>query len=373
MARTMKLDFTPFADPQFSEELVAHLVEVEAVDRALHFSRLWAYYRNDLTPLGAGYPDGERHAEWLACAPPVRPSPGVRAACPDHGAVPSGVRRSRRAPACHRAKEIVIENDIGWRIDTAVHFLAGKPVGIESLARRPEQARHIESVLRAVWEASGGIALLQEIALLGGVYGFVDLVVRASRGRHRRKRGQRGRWRPTPGIEGNLPRPIEGDCPGCPESAAIGRVVRVSDGGAPGTRGPRGRRTHTPRPERRSPGGGRSSAGLPHGPSTDSMWRACSGRRARLSMPTGLPARKWTAVSIRQPMSFSMTISLRRWQAGARRLRRTPDGTARDPGRQPELLGLAVRAGAHASQLRMPLAVGIAGPEGGQVVPVVGP
>ena len=182
MARTMKLDFTPFADPQFPEELVAHLVEVEAVDRALHFSRLWAYYRNDLTPLGAGYPDGERHAEWLACARPYGQAQEFGLPARITGRSHLGYGGVGVPQPAMARKEIVIENDIGWRIDTAVHFLAGKPVGIESLARRPEQARRIESVLGGVWEASGGIALLQEIALLGGVYGFVDLVVRAHPG-----------------------------------------------------------------------------------------------------------------------------------------------------------------------------------------------
>ena len=76
-------------------------------------------------------------------------------------------------------KEVVVENDIAWRIDTGIHFLMGDPVGMESLARRPDDARHIEAVLSAVWDASGGISLLQEIALLGAVYGFVDLVIRA--------------------------------------------------------------------------------------------------------------------------------------------------------------------------------------------------
>ena len=50
----MKLDLARFADldPAFVEHLVRH----EAPDRATHFNRLWAYYRNDLTPLGAGLP-----------------------------------------------------------------------------------------------------------------------------------------------------------------------------------------------------------------------------------------------------------------------------------------------------------------------------
>jgi hypothetical protein len=178
----MKFDFSHFADPQFSEELVAHLAETEVMDRALHFGRLWAYYRNDLTPLGAGHADAERHPDWVASARPYCQAQefGLPARITGRSHLGYG-GVGVPAPAIAR-KEIVIENDIGWRIDTAVHFLAGKPAGIESLARQSELARQIESVLQAVWDASGGVGLLQELALLGAVYGFVDLVVRACPG-----------------------------------------------------------------------------------------------------------------------------------------------------------------------------------------------
>lgn len=39
--------------------------------------------------------------------------------------------------------------------------------------------REIERALDLIWESSGGIALLQDMALLGHVYGHVDLVLRA--------------------------------------------------------------------------------------------------------------------------------------------------------------------------------------------------
>ena len=174
----MKLDFTNFRDPELSEPLVEYLVQDSAPERALHLARLWSYYKNDLTPLGAGVPEAERDADWAASARPYYQAqefglPARITGCSHLGYGGAG----EPAPAIRR-KEVVIENDIGWRIDTGVHFLAGKPLGIESLARRPEDARQIEAALRAVWEASGGVALLQEVALLGAVYGFVDLVIR---------------------------------------------------------------------------------------------------------------------------------------------------------------------------------------------------
>jgi hypothetical protein len=75
-------------------------------------------------------------------------------------------------------REVVIENDIGWRVHAMVDFLLGKPVRITSTARDESRRAVIERVLDRVFEHSGGIALLQEMALLGHVYGHVDLVVR---------------------------------------------------------------------------------------------------------------------------------------------------------------------------------------------------
>ncbi|MFO8014802.1 MAG: phage portal protein [Phycisphaerae bacterium] len=175
----MKLDVSPFNDPTLDEAYIEHLVREEAPTRAAHLGRLWAYYRNDLSPLGAGLPLPHRQEDWLASARPYVQAQefGLPARITGRSHLGYG-GAGVPTPGIGR-KEVVIENDIGWRIDTAVHFLAGEPVRTESLARRPEDARRIETVLSDVWKASGGISLIQEIALLGAVYGFVDLVVRA--------------------------------------------------------------------------------------------------------------------------------------------------------------------------------------------------
>ena len=174
----MKLDFTNFRDPDLSEAFVEHLVRETSVGRALHFQRLWAYYRNDLTPLGEGVPEAERNADWAAGARPYYQAQEFGLPARITGRSHLGYGGAGVPLPDIRRKEVVIENDIGWRVDTAVHFLAGKPVGIESLARQPEEARAIEAALRSVWDASGSPALWQEMALLGAVYGFVDLVIR---------------------------------------------------------------------------------------------------------------------------------------------------------------------------------------------------
>jgi len=174
----VKLDFTNFADAGLSEPFVEHLIRESLPDRALHFQRLWSYYKNDVTPLGAGLADAERNPDWAASARPYHQAQefGLPARITARSHLGYGGTGAPE-PAFQR-KEVVIENDIGWRIDAGIHFLVGRPVGMESLARRPEDARRIESALREVWEASGGLALIQEMALLGAVYGFVDLVIR---------------------------------------------------------------------------------------------------------------------------------------------------------------------------------------------------
>lgn len=135
---------------------------------------LWSYYRNPMLQSRAG---AGRYTLAQERGLPARllgasgrawgrslPLPDDRAA----GSIP-GVAR----------KEIVIENDIAWRIHAMVDFLLGRPVVLASTARDPAKRRLIERVLDAVWESSGGIALLQDLALLANVFGHVDLVVRA--------------------------------------------------------------------------------------------------------------------------------------------------------------------------------------------------
>jgi len=75
-------------------------------------------------------------------------------------------------------REVVIENDIAWRVHSMVDLMFGKPVMLLSTAREEGRRRVIERLLDAVWEASGGIALFQDLALLGHVHGHVDLLLR---------------------------------------------------------------------------------------------------------------------------------------------------------------------------------------------------
>ncbi len=75
-------------------------------------------------------------------------------------------------------REVVVENDIAWRIHTLVDFMFGKPVAIQSLVEDEDKRRLIEDVLTNVFEANGGACFFQDMALLGSVYGYVDVLVR---------------------------------------------------------------------------------------------------------------------------------------------------------------------------------------------------
>ncbi|MBX3359697.1 MAG: phage portal protein [Phycisphaeraceae bacterium] len=159
---------TPFADvgPRgLSDALLLSLIAHHEGVSLPRFRRLWAYYRNPVTRLS--------------------PRPGSRLAKPYRLGQEQGLpHRFRDEPAPlpgdgpRADKEVVIENDIAWRLHTMIEFMFGRPLRFVSLADDPRTRSRIEAALDRVWEASGGIALLQDLALLAHVYGHVDLIVR---------------------------------------------------------------------------------------------------------------------------------------------------------------------------------------------------
>lgn len=134
--------------------LAEHLMAHHTANRVPEFERYWRYYRNSQSPgtsrLGAS---GLAQAEGLPA-------------------------RFKQAAPAGDLPEVAVENDIAWRVHSMVDFMVGKPVQIVSTARDEGLRREIERALDRVWEASGGIALLQDMALLGHVYGHVDLALR---------------------------------------------------------------------------------------------------------------------------------------------------------------------------------------------------
>ncbi len=185
----MGFDFGRFVNPQLEEAYVQYLLEEEMPDRLLVFQRLWSYYRNDLQGLAGGQLNST-DADWAEVARPYTQAQEFGLPARITGASHLGYGGVAASGEGLRRKEVVIENDIGWRVDTGVHFLFGKSPIIESLAADSDRARQIEQALQRVYQANNGVALLQEIALLGSVFGFVDLVVRPQAGLERAD----GRW-----------------------------------------------------------------------------------------------------------------------------------------------------------------------------------
>jgi hypothetical protein len=155
----------------FNQADLQHQIERLLSGDGPRYRRLWAYYRNPMRP-GSVPPDEQgserpykQAQEWGL---PSRIT-GVRSGVEIFsGASVDGVAR----------KEVVIENDVAWRIDTMVDYLFGKPIVLNSAAADPDRRSVIEQLLRQIIAHNGGIVFLQQLALLGAVYGFIDVLVK---------------------------------------------------------------------------------------------------------------------------------------------------------------------------------------------------
>ncbi|MEM8782064.1 MAG: phage portal protein [Planctomycetota bacterium] len=143
---------TAFQTQPLSRDRIESLI-VEHRKRELpRLRRFWRYYRN-------------RRSE----------QPGRAGAWDQEEGLPA---RLRRGTDGRTLRELVIENDIAWRVHTQVDFMFGKPVAIRSLCGDPKLGARIEALLDGVLRASGGVTFLQDLALLGSVYGSIDVLVR---------------------------------------------------------------------------------------------------------------------------------------------------------------------------------------------------
>ncbi len=168
----MGFDLSIFRDPQLEPDYVEWLVDEQSVDIQTHFAKLWEYYANRMTE---------------TCDDKVSESGRCYLQAQEYGLPPritgfthlanAGIFGGRPVKDVQR-KEVVIENDIAWRINAAVDFLFGKPISFVSRAPDGLKRAEIESILKAVFEANGAISFFQDMAVLGSVYGFVDCIVR---------------------------------------------------------------------------------------------------------------------------------------------------------------------------------------------------
>jgi hypothetical protein len=171
----MAFELGIFGDESFDAGFVDWLIGQQWPQSSRHFGRLWDYYHNPMVATGAGVGEGANdsgrgYVQAQEIGLPARITGRLYAGA-DSVAMGKDVGDIQR-------KEVVIENDIAWRVNAMVDFLFGRKVGIVSQAADADRRRKIEMILKTVFDANGGSVFFQDMAVLGSVYGFVDCIVR---------------------------------------------------------------------------------------------------------------------------------------------------------------------------------------------------
>jgi len=173
----MGFDLRIFGDRQLDADYIEWLVDERSIEIHTHFAKLWEYYINRTIEINGCSAFERKVNEWGRCyvqaqefGLPTRITGLVHS-------LNTGVFGGKAVKDIQR-KEVVIENDIAWRINAAVDFLFGKPISFVSKSPDSQKRAEIESILKAVFEANGAIGFFQDMAVLGSIYGFVDCLVR---------------------------------------------------------------------------------------------------------------------------------------------------------------------------------------------------
>ncbi|MHC4583492.1 MAG: phage portal protein [Planctomycetota bacterium] len=173
----MGFELDIFQDEQLEADYIEWLVDEQSVDVRGHFEKLWEYYANPRMEMSGTGARGQKISESGRCyvqaqeyGLPVRITGLIHS-----GQI--GVFGARNARDVQR-KEVVIENDVAWRVNAAVDFLFGKPISFVSKSPDGHKCAEIEMILKALFATNGAIGFFQDMAVLGSVYGFVDCFVR---------------------------------------------------------------------------------------------------------------------------------------------------------------------------------------------------
>jgi len=175
----MGFDLGIFRDEQLGGDYIEWLVDERSIDMQKRFVKMWDYYANPVQEARSTIrsdkyvnTSGRCYVQAQEYGLPPRITGLVRSSN-------SGAFGGQRVRDVQR-KEVVIENDIAWRINAGVEFLFGRPISFVSKSPESQKRLQIESILKAVFWANGGVGFFQDMAVLGSVYGFVDCLVRAS-------------------------------------------------------------------------------------------------------------------------------------------------------------------------------------------------
>ncbi len=158
-----------FENVEIHSDFIDWLVESQWPQLNMHFDNLWNYYANPMIQINDSrlIENGHRYIQAQELGLPARIT----------GYTHTGSLGTRQLSDVQR-KEVVIENDIAWRVNAIVDFLFGKPVSIVSKSPDSGKSAEIEMLLKALFSANGGVGFFQDMAVLGSVYGFVDCFVR---------------------------------------------------------------------------------------------------------------------------------------------------------------------------------------------------
>lgn len=173
----MAFELDHFDDPGLDAEYLDWLVDEQSAVIHRHFGRLWDYYANPMVET-AGIGRAERKVSESGRCYVQAQEYGLPARITGLRHQPQAGTFDAQAVKDIQRKEVVVENDIAWRINAAADFLFGKPISLISKAPDSRKRSDIEMILRAVFAANGGLGFFQDMAVLGSVYGFVDCLLR---------------------------------------------------------------------------------------------------------------------------------------------------------------------------------------------------
>lgn len=150
-----RLDPDPIRPASPDRRSIERILLTHAQRDLPRYLRLRRYYHN---PLGAGRTRSDQRPAQAEGLPPrlQRPSAGMSTDRPD--------------------REVVIENDIAWRVHALADFMFAAPPIFKSLASTDGLARDIEALLKQTFTDAGGAVFFQNLANLGSVYGHADVL-----------------------------------------------------------------------------------------------------------------------------------------------------------------------------------------------------
>ncbi|MCH8824829.1 MAG: phage portal protein [Planctomycetes bacterium] len=157
----MGYQLSPFKPISLHDDLLDLLIQQHENITLPRLERLWKYYRNALAEPDSAGGSSNAPAQQVGLPPRLV-----------HNHLSDQDDRFKR--------EIVIENDIAWRIHTLVDFMFPKAPKIVSKARNTDKRYVIEAILQSIFDANEGVALWQDAALLGSIYGHVDFLINTS-------------------------------------------------------------------------------------------------------------------------------------------------------------------------------------------------